>query len=142
MMPENYILGYVKNVSEKKAELILNNKNVGILPLQNALWARKKLPEQKLGETPNSLMKIIKSGDIVPLLKPQNENMKTGQNFWMLSQKPEVSGSLIAMDPHTGRVLAMTGGYHYNESELNRSTQAWRQPGSAFKPFISNSGKQ
>ena len=136
MMPENYILGYVKDVSDQQAELILNNKNIGILPLQNALWARKKLPEQNLGETPDSLKKIIKSGDIVPLLKPQDENMKTGQNFWMLSQKPEVSGALIAMDPHTGRVLAMSGGYHFNESEFNRSTQAWRQPGSAFKPFI------
>ena len=136
MMPDNYTIGYVKSVSEKKAELILNNKVFGILPLQNALWARKKLPEESLGETPNSLISLIKPGDIIPLLTPQNENMESGENIWMLSQKPEVSGSLVAMDPHTGRVLAMSGGYHFNDSEFNRVTQAWRQPGSAFKPFI------
>ena len=54
----------------------------------------------------------------------------------MLRQPPEVSGGLVAMDPHTGRVLAMVGGFSYAQSEFNRATQALRQPGSSFKPFV------
>ena len=54
----------------------------------------------------------------------------------MLSQKPEVSGAIVVLDPHTGRIIAMSGGYLYEDSEFNRVTQAYRQPGSAFKPFI------
>ena len=53
-----------------------------------------------------------------------------------LRQMPKVEGALVAIDPHTGRVLAMTGGWSYHQSEFNRATQAQRQPGSAFKPFV------
>ncbi|HEY5225687.1 MAG TPA: penicillin-binding protein 1A [Methylovirgula sp.] len=59
---------------------------------------------------------------------------KPGQ--YRLRQVPEVSGALVAMDPFTGRVLAMIGGFSFNQSEFNRATQAWRQPGSSFKPFV------
>ena len=55
---------------------------------------------------------------------------------WKLRQPPEIQGALVAMDPYTGRVLAMVGGFSYAESEFNRATQAWRQPGSSFKPFV------
>lgn len=55
---------------------------------------------------------------------------------WRLRQVPEVSGAMVAMDPHTGRVLALVGGYSYAQSEFNRATQAMRQPGSSFKPFV------
>ena len=54
----------------------------------------------------------------------------------MLRQMPDVSGGLVAMDPHTGRVLAMVGGFSYSQSEFNRATQAMRQPGSSFKPIV------
>ena len=49
---------------------------------------------------------------------------------------PEVNGAIVALDPHTGRVLAMVGGFSFGASEFNRATQASRQPGSAFKPFV------
>ena len=55
---------------------------------------------------------------------------------YTLRQIPEIEGALIAMDPHTGRVLAMVGGYDYDKSQFNRAVQARRQPGSAFKPFV------
>ncbi|WP_252406988.1 penicillin-binding transpeptidase domain-containing protein, partial [Escherichia coli] len=53
-----------------------------------------------------------------------------------LRQVPEVSGGLVAMDPYTGRVLAMVGGFSFDQSQFNRATQARRQPGSSFKPFV------
>ena len=55
---------------------------------------------------------------------------------YRLRQPPKVQGGLVAMDPHTGRVLAMVGGFSYAQSEFNRATQAMRQPGSSFKPFV------
>ena len=57
-------------------------------------------------------------------------------DIYRLRQVPEVSGGLVAMDPHTGRVLAMVGGFSFGLSQFNRATQALRQPGSAFKPMI------
>ena len=58
------------------------------------------------------------------------------RQVYRLRQPPEVSGAIVVMDPHTGRVLAVTGGFSFAESEFNRATQAWRQPGSSFKPFV------
>jgi penicillin-binding protein 1A len=57
-------------------------------------------------------------------------------NHFALGQRPDVEGAIVALDPHTGRLLAMSGGYNYAESEFNRAVQAVRQPGSAFKPFV------
>ncbi|MEK0081937.1 penicillin-binding protein 1A [Benzoatithermus flavus] len=71
-------------------------------------------------------------GDLV-LLEPMSEG---GERRWVLRQRPEVDGAVVAIDPHTGRVLAMSGGFSYRQSKFNRATQAKRQPGSAFKPFV------
>ena len=73
---------------------------------------------------------VLQPGDVV--LVEQKED-GTG---WTLRQVPEVDGGMVAMDPHTGRVLALVGGFSYADSEFNRATQAYRQPGSAFKPFV------
>ncbi|NGO52672.1 penicillin-binding protein 1A [Allomesorhizobium camelthorni] len=73
---------------------------------------------------------VLKPGDVVFVEK------KEGEDGYMLRQPPEVSGGMVAMDPHTGRVLAMVGGFSYSQSEFNRATQAMRQPGSSFKPFV------
>ncbi|QKV18017.1 penicillin-binding protein 1A [Oricola thermophila] len=77
-----------------------------------------------------SLADVLHVGDVVYV-----EN-KGGDEGWVLQQVPEVSGALITMDPNTGRVLAMVGGFSYSLSQFNRATQAYRQPGSAFKPFV------
>ncbi len=73
---------------------------------------------------------VLKPGDVVYAEK------KSEGEGWLLRQPPEISGGLVAMDPHTGRVLAMAGGFSYAESEFNRATQAYRQPGSSFKPIV------
>jgi penicillin-binding protein 1A len=66
-------------------------------------------------------------------MEPMGEG---GEQRWVLRQRPEVEGAVVALDPHTGRVLAMSGGFSYRQSKFNRATQARRQPGSAFKPFV------
>ena len=72
---------------------------------------------------------VLQPGDVVYVEKAEGDGYK-------LRQPPEVSGGFVAMDPHTGRVLAMVGGFSYSDSEFNRATQAMRQPGSSFKPII------
>jgi penicillin-binding protein 1A len=79
-------------------------------------WARGRAP---------------KPGDVVYV-----EAVADQPGAWMLRQPPEIQGAIIAMDPYTGRVLALQGGFSFAESEFNRATQAWRQPGSSFKPFV------
>lgn len=76
---------------------------------------------------------ILVPGDVVYVQKTKNSD---DEEYWRLRQLPEIQGGLVAMDPHTGRVLAMVGGFSYAQSQFNRATQAERQPGSAFKPFV------
>ena len=74
---------------------------------------------------------MLDPGDVV-YVEPLDKQAKT----WRLRQVPEISGAIVAMDPQTGRVLAMVGGFSYDQSQFNRATQAMRQPGSSFKPFV------
>ncbi|TIL44977.1 penicillin-binding protein 1A [Mesorhizobium sp.] len=74
---------------------------------------------------------VLKPGDVIFVQKKEDTD-----GAYILRQAPEVEGGLIAMDPHTGRVLAMVGGFSYSLSEFNRTTQAMRQPGSSFKPIV------
>ncbi len=80
----------------------------------------------------NSPAEVLDPGDVVYV--ERKAGGEDGQ--YVLRQIPEVSGGMVAMDPHTGRVLAMVGGFSYSQSEFNRATQAWRQPGSSFKPIL------
>ena len=77
----------------------------------------------------NSFDEVLKRGDVIHV-------SDKGGGQYVLEQVPEVSGALVAMNPHTGRVLAMMGGFSFSDSQFNRATQAKRQPGSAFKPFV------
>ncbi len=88
---------------------------------------------------------ILKVGDIVMVGPVTDEQKKLvdaadKKTAWDLEQVPEVNGALVVLDPHTGRVLAMSGGYSYGGTEFNRATQAKRQPGSSFKPFVYMAG--
>ncbi|RUT97575.1 penicillin-binding protein 1A, partial [Mesorhizobium sp. USDA-HM6] len=74
---------------------------------------------------------VLEPGDVIFVQKNDGSD-----NAYSLRQVPEVEGGLVAMDPHTGRVLAMVGGFSYAQSEFNRATQAMRQPGSSFKPIV------
>jgi len=103
----------------------------GTLNVADIKWAAKALPKGAIGKKPASITDAVKTGDII--LVQRKPKFKTEYN---LRQVPKVNGGIIAMDPHTGRVLALVGGYSFEQSQFNRVTQAKRQPGSAFKPFV------
>ncbi|MGK4422225.1 penicillin-binding transpeptidase domain-containing protein, partial [Klebsiella pneumoniae] len=69
-------------------------------------------------------------------VKSSEEGKAYPENSYTLRQVPVVQGAIVALDPNTGRVYAMNGGFSTHISQFNRATQAWRQPGSAFKPFV------
>lgn len=103
----------------------------GTIPFEQVRWARPNLPNQDVGPAPKTVADVLKPGDIVAV-----EELPGGKETYALRQIPAVDGAMVAMDPHTGRVLAMVGGFSHDRSEFNRATQAMRQPGSAFKPFV------
>ncbi len=127
-----YRLAAVTGVSAGAAAILLRDGGTGRVPLQQARWARRALAEGKVGAAPKRMQQILEVGDLVAV-EPVEAN---AEGAWALRQIPEIEGALIAMDPHTGHVLAMVGGYDAERSEFNRATQAMRQPGSAFKPFV------
>ena len=99
--------------------------------LRGLAWAREGRGETVRGRAPETADAVLAPGDAV-LVEPLAGPDRT----YALRQIPEASGALLALDPHTGRVLAMVGGFDFKSSEFNRATQARRQPGSAFKPFV------
>jgi penicillin-binding protein 1A len=103
---------------------VSNERAVGILPLEGMKWAKVQ------NRVPAKVSQVLNPGDVIYV-----EPSKTPGQF-RLHQVPEVSGAIVAMDPWTGRVLAMVGGFSYDQSQFNRATQALRQPGSSFKPFV------
>jgi penicillin-binding protein 1A len=130
-------LGVVLATSAAGAEIGLNDGTRGQIPFAALQWARKELPEAHVGPTPAQASDVVAAGDVVLVEKDGADS--GGANslaFYSLRQIPEVSGAFIAMDPHTGRILAMQGGFSYEMSQFDRATQAKRQTGSAIKPFI------
>ncbi len=124
-------LAVVLDVNAKKAELGFDDGEKGELLLADIDWAAKPLEEGRVGNEPQSVSEVVNVGDVILVeAKPKSETA------FNLRQIPQVNGGLIAMDPHTGRVLALVGGYSFSQSQFNRATQAYRQPGSAFKPFV------
>jgi penicillin-binding protein 1A len=103
---------------------VSKQRDVGIIPLDGVKWAKIK------GRTPSKVSQVLNPGDVI-YVEPTND---TGQ--FQLRQVPEVSGAMVVEDPWTGRVLAMVGGFSYDQSQFNRATQALRQPGSSFKPIV------
>ncbi len=110
-------------------------KDVATLPAEDVTWARKRLPDGKLAGKARVAADLVSVGDVVmvrQMLKDEDGSFIR----WTLRQVPEVQGGFMAMDVNTGRVLAMQGGFSYQASVFNRATQAQRQPGSSFKPFV------
>ncbi len=99
--------------------------------LDEMKWAGKRAGGKRVD--PKSTADILKPGDVVYVAPKDASNI---QGAWSLMQIPELGGGLVAMDPYTGRVLAVAGGFSYDMSQFDRVIQAKRQPGSSFKPFV------
>ena len=110
-------IAIVKRVDKFEAVIETRKNSIGIIKYENINWTRKNLNQ------------VLKVGDIIYVKKINEGN-------YDLKQIPLANGGIVVMDPYSGRVLAMSGGFSFKKSEFNRSTQALRQPGSAFKPFI------
>jgi len=110
-------IAIVKRVDKFETVIETTGNKVGIINHEDINWTRKNLNE------------IFKIGDLI-YVKRKNEGN------YSLKQLPLANGAIVVMDPYSGRVLAMSGGFSFKKSEFNRTTQALRQPGSAFKPFI------
>ncbi|MWB79620.1 PBP1A family penicillin-binding protein [Pseudooceanicola sp. 216_PA32_1] len=98
-------------------------------------WARKLLDNGKLASRANTADDLLELGDVV-LVRKMTADADGSFIRWTLRQVPDVEGGFMAMDVNTGRVIAMQGGFSYQHSVFNRATQALRQPGSSFKPFV------
>ena len=127
------------------AGVLVKEREVGIIPFEEVKWARPKLKQGGLGGAPGSVTAVLKPGDVIYVAprepKVAEDGTVTGtpeelKGQWSLQQVPEIGGALVAMDPHTGRVLAIVGGFSFAASQFDRATQARRQPGSSFKPLI------
>ena len=114
----NWKLAKVIDVKKLITQIKISNKEIGFIELKNINWTRKK-----------SFEDLFKVNDIIYVKKIKKDK-------WELKQLPKINGGIVVMDPHTGRVLAMAGGFSFKLSEFNRVTQAKRQPGSAFKPIV------
>ena len=110
----------------------------GRVPLAEVKWARAWVEGQKRGPRVKKVSQVFAVADVilVEAVEKDSEGEPYPADTWGLRQIPNINGAIVALDPHTGRVLAMSGGLDFAESEFNRATQAWRQPGSAFKPFV------
>jgi len=128
-IPDNWVLALVLEAGTQNAKIGFADEKEETIALQSVQWARKCLEEcYALGPEITAVNQVLKKGDVILVEKVKKA--------WLLRQIPQVQGALVAMDPHTGRVLAIQGGWKYGPSQFNRATQADRQPGSAFKPFI------
>lgn len=111
-----------------KAKAILNSGQTIYLHIDQMRWARPVKGHGSLGPVPTQPKDVLKLGDII-YAEPMDNN-------WALSQYPKASGALVALKPSDGKILALVGGFDFYTSSFNRATQALRQPGSNFKPFI------
>ncbi|NMM43130.1 penicillin-binding protein 1A [Rhodospirillaceae bacterium KN72] len=142
----NWLKAAVIGVADGEAKLGFEDGSEGVLPLAELRWARKPKGDVRrtVGASIKSVDQVLSVNDII-LVEPVTEGApaKDGDppveyppGTYALRQIPEVNGAIVAMDPHTGRVLAMSGGWSFETSQFNRATQALRQPGSSFKPFV------
>jgi len=131
-------LALVLDADAKEAKIGFADGTEGTIPFAELRWARLAKDGRIVGPAIGKASDAVKPGEviIVATVEKSEEGGEYPAGTYALRQIPEVSGAIVAMDPHTGRVFAMTGGWSYKQSEFNRATQAMRQPGSSFKPIV------
>src|SRR5690349_578881 len=117
----------------KNVQIGFADGTTGLIPYDGYKWANRQLPGAVWGPRPTTPQEVVKPGDVF-YVEALPAPAKAGE--FGLRQVPEINGAIVVMDPHTGRVLAMSGGFSYASSQFDRAMQAQRQPGSSFKPFV------
>lgn len=137
-------MAIVLKLTDNSAKIGLKSGEEGTIPFSELKWARQYIeppknapasdsfvPDFKIGPPVSHPADVLAVGDIILVLKEKDK-----KDVYSLQQIPNVNGALVVMDPHTGRILALTGGFSFEASQFNRATQALRQSGSAIKPFV------
>ena len=119
----------VKDVDARSARIFVHGLGFVTLPWEKISWARRELPEARVDRAPTTATEVLKRGDVI-------YTVGTTADLLQFVQVPEAQGALVAVDPNDGAVAAVVGGFDFFQSKFNRVTQARRQPGSAFKPFV------
>ena len=128
-LPYNFEFAKVSLVNDTFAFLETSQNIKGKIKLSNLQWAREHITGGYVGPKINSVHDVLKENDIIYISTNKNGD-------YILEQIPEINGGIVVMDPHSGRVVALSGGFDFDISNFNRASQAKRQPGSAFKPFV------
>jgi penicillin-binding protein 1A len=149
------VLSTFPNSHEQQPALVLSSEELSAivysreygeveLKLEDSSWARRHLTANILGDSPKSMTQLVSPGDIIYIQPIVNQDSASEQNVdqtvtklrWKLSQIPNISGALISIEPSSGRILSLVGGYDFFLNKYNRAIQSIRQPGSNIKPFI------
>lgn len=127
--PGDLVPAVVMSLQDNTATVTAANGGEHVLPFDDIEWARKRLTIDTLGDEVTSVEQVLQVGDVIALQEREDGTVR-------FVQEPNVEGAFIAIEPSTGEITALVGGYDYYRSKFNRATQARRQPGSTFKPFI------
>ena len=114
---------------------VSKDRETGLITMDGVRWAKAASGPTRY-KAPTKVTQVLSPGDVVYVDPLLGKDGKVVEGQYRLRQIPDVSGGLIVMDPNTGRVLAMSGGFSFDQSQFNRATQAYRQPGSSFKPIV------
>jgi penicillin-binding protein 1A len=132
---ERYVPGglsaaIVTSVNEdNSANIVLRDGEIDFIPWRGISWAKPFVDRQTAGPVPEAVTDVLAPGDVIVV-------MPTTAGSWALAQVPEAQGAVVALDPSDGAISSLSGGFDFAMSKFNRATQALRQPGSSFKPFI------
>ncbi len=119
----------VQSVEARSAKIYVRDLGPVTLPWEKLSWARRQLPDEKVDRAPTQASDILSPGDVIYTVGRTADSL-------LFVQIPEAQSALVSVDPRDGAVVALVGGFDYFQSKFNRVTQARRQPGSGFKPFI------
>ena len=119
----------VEKVEARSAKIYVKDLGDVTLPWEKLSWARRELPDEKTDHWPTQTSEILARGDVIYTVGRTAESL-------LFVQVPEAQSALVSVDPRDGAVVALVGGFDYFQSKYNRVTQARRQPGSGFKPFV------
>lgn len=130
-LPLHHEAAVITQVENQRASLLLKDGSEGILELSQADWASAFITINRTGPKPESLKELFTTGSVIEV-----ERLASDSAEYRLTQTPQAQAALISMSPENGAIKAIVGGYDFSLSHYNRATQAKRQPGSSFKPFI------